>query len=94
MSAEPLTIGDGTPDGLLQIIDTRWDFNGTMFVTVRELIGGGDNGWVGGMPIERMRRLARRAISHPEQTRSARIVHRFMAEGCGAITFAVSRLDR
>jgi hypothetical protein len=87
-----LTIGDTSRDGLLIIADTRWDFNGTMFVTVRELIG--TNCWVGGLPVERMRRLARRAIAHPENTRSARVVRRFSADGCDYVTFAVSRLDQ
>lgn len=41
-----LTIGDTTRDGLLEIMDTRWDSNGTMFVTIREKIGTGC--WVGG----------------------------------------------
>lgn len=87
----PLTIRDRSRDGLLEITDTRWDNNGTLFVTVRELIGTGC--WVGGVPIERMRRLARRAIEHPEQTRSSRVVNRFVDGGCDAVTFAVSRLD-
>lgn len=86
-----LTIGDGTSDGLLVIVDTRWDSNGTMFVTVRENIGIGC--WVGGLPIDRMRRLARRAIAHPEQTKSSRAVRKFSAEGCDFVTFAVSRLS-
>lgn len=91
--AEPgtLTIGDRTRDGLLEITDTRWDSNGTMFVTVRELIGSGC--WVGGLPIDRMRRLARRAIAHPEKTRSSRLVRQWSAQGSDHATFAVSRLD-
>lgn len=88
-----LTIGDCSRDGLLQIADTNWDGNGTLRVTVRELIGGGDAGWIGGMPIERMRRLARRALMYPEKTRSSRVIRKFVAEGSGHITFAVSRLD-
>lgn len=86
-----LTIRDRSRDGLLEITDTRWDSNGTMYVTVRELIGAGC--WVGGLPVERMRRLARRAIAHPEQTRSSRVVTRFIDGQCDAVTFAVSRLD-
>jgi hypothetical protein len=87
-----LEIGDTTPDGLLQITDTRWDSNGTMFVTVRELVGSGC--WNGGLPVERMRRLARRAISHPDKTRSSRVVRRWAAQGSDHVTFAVSRLER
>lgn len=89
-----LTIGDRSRDGLLEIADTSWDSNGTMFVTVRELIGG-RTGWRDGLPIERMRRLARRAIHHPEQTRSSRVVRKEYApsQGCWFVTFAVSRLE-
>ncbi len=85
-----LTIGDRTRDGLLEITDTRWDSNGTLFVTVRELIGTGC--WTGGLPIARMRRLARRALAHPDKTRSSRVVRRWSAQGCDHVTFAVSRL--
>lgn len=95
MKRGELTIGDRTDDGLLEIADTNWDSNGTLRVTIRELIGEGDAGWIGGMPIRRMRTLARRAL--PEyrdgQTRSSRVVRKFVAEGCGFVTFAVSRLD-
>lgn len=94
MKQGELTIGDTTDDGLLQIVDTNWDSNGTLRVTVRELIGEGDAGWIGGMPIRRMRTLARRAL--PEyrkgQTRSSRVIRKFVADGCGHVTFAVSRL--
>lgn len=89
--SEPLTIGDTSRDGLLEITDTRWDSNGTMFVTVRELIGAGC--WVGGLPVERMRRLARRAIAHPDKTRSSRVVRTWKQGGSDHVTFAVSRLE-
>lgn len=88
---EPLTIGDTSRDGLLEITDTSWDGNGTLRVTVREKIGAGC--WVGGLPIERMRRLARRALMYPEKTRSSRVIRRWTAEGCEHVTFAVSRLE-
>jgi hypothetical protein len=86
---EPLTIGDTSRDGLLQIVDTSWNHNGTMHVTVRELIG--HHCWIGGVPIEKMRRLARRAIHHPDKTRSSRVVRKSYSEGCDYVTFAVSR---
>lgn len=89
--SDTLTIGDRTRDGLLEIADTSWDHNGTLNVTVRELIGSG--GWIGGLPIERMRRLARRALQHPDTIRSSRVVRRSRAYGCDYVTFAVSRLD-
>jgi hypothetical protein len=87
-----LAIGDQSRDGLVQITDTRWDHNGTLFVTVRELIGG--HAWTGGVPIEKMRRLARRALPYPEKTRSSRLVRTWYAGGCDHATFAVSRLER
>jgi hypothetical protein len=94
---EPKTIGDRSRDGLLEIVDTNWDFNGTLRVTVRETIGGRggphDCGWVGGLPIRRMRTLARSALMHPEKTRSCREVNRFYDEGTWKVTFAVSRLE-
>jgi hypothetical protein len=84
------TIGDRTRDGLLEITDTHWDHNGTLRVTVRELIGSGC--WIGGLPLDRMRRLARTAIPHPEKTKSSRVVRRSSQYGCDYVTFAVSRL--
>jgi hypothetical protein len=89
-SPKVLKIGATTRDGLLEITDTRWDNNGTMFVTVRELIGTGC--WVDGLPIARMRRLARRAINQPELTRTSRVVRQWSHGGCDHVTFAVSRL--
>lgn len=84
------TIGDFSRDGLAQIVDTSWDSNGTMKVTVREMIG---------QPIDpnmlaRMRRLARSAISHPELTRQSRAGRAYFTEGSYRITFYVSRLER
>lgn len=88
-------IGSTNREGSVQIVDTRWDSNGTLFVTVRELLGGGAVSWDGGRDayLSRMRRLARRALEHPEQTRSVRAVREFYADGCAHVTFAVSRLD-
>lgn len=87
-----LTIGDRSPDGVLEIVDTNWDSNGTLRVTVRELMGHGC--WAGGLPVRRMRTLAKRALSHPEHTRSARVIRTFTDGGCDYVTFAVSRLER
>lgn len=88
---EVLEIGDTSRDGMLVITDRAWDHNGTLRVTVRENIGAGC--WVGGLPVERMRRLARRALPYPEKTRSSRVVRRWVAQGCEHVTFAVSRLE-
>lgn len=91
-----LTIGDSNRDGTLVIRDTAWDSNGTMRVTVEDLCGPG--GRVGGMPIPAMRRLARRALAHPEHTRSSRVIRVGCPAGCqcgtARVTFAVSRLPR
>ena len=93
---ETATIGDTTRDGLLQITDTTWDGNGTMRVTVREMIGGPGWSWILPEPVvrERARRLARRAIHHPDQTRGARTLRHWYAEGTYHWTFAVTRLER
>lgn len=88
-----LAIHDQSRDGLLQITDTNWDYNGTLRVTVRELVGGRDS-WPNGLPIAAMRRLARRAIAHPELTRTSRVVNTFYDQGCYSVTFAVSRNER
>lgn len=87
------TIGDTTRDGMLQITDTNWNSNGTLFVTVRELLGGVACCPGRRLPIKRMRRLARRALMYPERTRSSAVVREWYAEGCHHVTFAVSRND-
>lgn len=83
-------IGTRSRNGLYEITDTNWDSNGTMRVTVRELIGEKE------LPKARivsMRRLARRAL--PEyrqgQTRKSPEVNRVWHNGSWHITFAVSR---
>lgn len=88
------TIGDSNRSDTARISDTRWDGNGTMLVTVREMIGGYD-AWIGGrnsaLPV--MRRLARRALAKPELTRSSRVVREWFAYGQVHVTFAVSRIS-
>lgn len=93
--SEPLTIGQGNRADTVRISDTRWDSNGTLFVTVREMIGGYKS-WVGGRTaaIKAMRATARRAIHHPERTRSARVVREWYADGQNHATFAVTRNER
>ena len=86
-----LTIGDRNPDGTLEITDTAWDSNGTMRVTVRELFGERE---IPPNRLRAMRRLARRAIHHPEKTTSSRVIRTFYSNGSMAATFAVSRLPR
>lgn len=89
-----LGIGSCSSDGLLEIVDTRWDSNGTMYVTVRELVGGFDSWTVSRTNvIRRMRRLARRALSYPDKTRSSRVTKVWESNGCAHVSFAVSRLE-
>lgn len=75
----------------VEIVDTNWDSNGTLKVTVRELIGEASPG------VNRMRqarRLARRALMYPENTRSSAVIREFYADGSTHWTFAVSRHER
>lgn len=86
-------LGDFSRNGLYQITDTSWDSNGTLKVTVREMIGEPE------LPkarLEAMRRFARRALPeyHEGQTRSARTVRTWYAQGTSHATFAVSRNER
>lgn len=92
MSKE-LALGDFSRNGLFQITDTSWDSNGTLRVTVREMIGERE---LLKSRLEAMRRLARRALveTYKGQTRSARTVRTFYAGGTSHATFTVSRLPR
>lgn len=89
MSKE-LNIGDYSRNGLYQITDTSWDSNGTLRVTVREMIGERE---IPKARLEAMRRFARRALPEyrPGQTRSAKTVRTWYAQGQSHATFAVSR---
>lgn len=80
------TIGDFSRDGLLQIVDTSPQSDTCLRVTVREMIGGAD-GWVGGLPVGRMRRLAKTAY---RGATGSHLVRRFHASGCDYVTFAVT----
>lgn len=92
--AHTLTVGDYNASGLAQITDTRWDSNGSLLVTVREMIGGFDS-WVGGKDhaIRIMRTLARRALTeyHEGQTKRSPLVRTWFADGQHHATFMVSR---
>ena len=81
-----LTIGDRSRDNMFEITDTSWDSNGTMRVTVRNLLDMNHHPEF----IPAMRRMARRAISMPHLTKSSRVIH---IDG-SSTTFAVSRLPR
>lgn len=88
-----VSIGDFSRNGLYQITDTSWDSNGTLRVTVREMIGERE------MPkarLEAMRRFARRALPeyHEGQTKGAATVRVWYAQGCSHATFAVTRNER
>jgi hypothetical protein len=84
-------LGDISRNGLYQITDTSWDSNGTLRVTVRELIG--ERG-ISKARLEAMRRFARRALAHQDQTKSAKTIRTWYNQGCSHATFAVSRLER
>lgn len=83
-------LGDFSKNGLYQITDTSWNHNGTLSVTVREMIGERS---IPKARLEAMRRFARRALPEykPGQTRSARTVRTWYATGQMHATFAVSR---
>jgi hypothetical protein len=87
-------IGTTTRNGLFQVVDTNWDHNGTLRVTVREMVGDNCLDMTDAAMVAAMRKLARRAIDHPEKTRSSRVVNRFTSGGSKHATFAVSRLER
>ena len=82
-------IGDKSRDGLLVISNTDWNHNGTMYVTVRELVGQEPTKSV----IRRARALARRTLSYPEKTRSSRVVRIWFNSGSWYMEFAVTRND-
>jgi hypothetical protein len=86
-----LNIGDLSRNGLYQVTDTNWDHNGTLRVTVREMVGV-PLAYLTAKDIRAMRDLARRAIAHPNKTRSAKLVNKWHAQGGCHATFAVSRL--
>ena len=87
-----LKIGEGSRDGVIQIVDTSWNSNGVLRVTVRELMG--HNCWTISHEqlTRKMRDVAKRAIMYPEKTRSAKKVNEFVHGGCQHMTFDVSRL--
>lgn len=81
-------IGDTNPQGTVQIIDTNWDSNGTLRVTVREMIG---EIKPPDTRLKQARRLARRALAHPRLTKSSRVTRTFYVDNSTHWTFAVSR---
>lgn len=83
-------IGSTNPDGTLVITDTRWDGNGSLFVTVRERIGVRE---IDANMKERMRRLARSALMYPEQTKVTLFMRGWYSGGCSHATFRVCRVD-
>ena len=86
-----LGIHDTNRDGTLEIVDTNWDGNGGLRVTVRELVG---HGCYAGDFVRNARRLARKALPEyfPGQTRKSPVIDRFTAGGCDHVTFNVSRV--
>jgi hypothetical protein len=86
-----LEMYDTSANGLFQIVDTNWDSNGTLRVTVREMVGDHCLDMSDERMVRAMRRLARRALPYPHLTRSSRVINRFHSGGCDHVTFAVSR---
>jgi hypothetical protein len=88
-----VSIGDYSRNGLFQITDTNWDSNGTLTVTVREMIGERE---IPKPRLEAMRRFARRALTEyqPGQTKGAATVRTWFANGQSHATFAVTRNER
>lgn len=79
----------GRQDPSIEVTETHWNHNGTLFVTVRS------EHEVDTLRLRRMRRLARRALPEyrPGQTRSSRVTSR--EDGTPTyVTFAVSRNER
>ena len=93
--AKELGIGDFSHDGMLQITDTNWNSNGTLRVTVREMVGQKWSDYPGGQDnvIRRARTLARRALPeyYKGQTKSSKVIRTWFAQGSSHVTFAVSR---
>ena len=81
-----IEIGDRSKNDMYVLTDTSWDSNGTLLVTVRQLLDMSHHPEM----IPAMRRFARRALPYPETIRSSRVVH---IHG-SSVTFAVSRLER
>jgi len=85
-------IGTTSRGGDFQVMDTAWDHNGSMRVTIRDNRGTGNSATVS-TDTRSMRDLARRALSHPDKTRRSPVARRFVADGCHYVTFTVSRLE-
>jgi hypothetical protein len=85
-----LKVGDTSRNGRYQVTDKRWDHNGTLQVDVRITT---EQPFLTDADIRAMRATARRAIGHPEHTRSARLIRKWYVNGVHA-TFAVSRNPR
>lgn len=81
-----IEIGDRSKNDMYVLTDTNWDSNGTLRVTVRQLLDMDHHPEM----IPAMRRFARRAIHHPDKTRSSRVLH----SNGSSTTFAVSRNER
>lgn len=93
-----LSIGDYSHDGVLQVVDTAWDGNGTLRVTVRELIGERfhNKSKRYANTVRRARYLARKCLPeyYPRQTKRAPLIRVFYTDGCTHFTFSVSRIER
>ena len=91
MSSNTLAVGDTDRDGMFRIANTVWDSNGTLTVTITETAAGIRASMPRDIMVRRMRRLARRALAHPEITRSSRVLDEDTHEGHRRVRFLVSR---
>lgn len=76
--------GDLSRNGLYQITDMAWNTNGTLRVTVREMIGERE---LPKSKLEAMRRFARRALPSVSGTKTIRT---WYAQGCSHATFTLT----
>lgn len=90
------TVGDTDRSGRFTVVETFWDSNGTLTVTVEDAseTAPASHADYERHTLERARRLARRCLMHPEKTRSSRVL-RSTTTDSGALrtAFAVSRLQ-
>lgn len=91
--SKSVEVGDFSRNGMYQITGTMWNMNGGLSVTVREMIGERE------LPkarLEAMRRFARRALPeyYKGQTKSAKTVDTWYAQGTSHATFLISRNER
>lgn len=91
------TIGDTDRAGTLEVLSTSWDHNGTLTVVITtrgELSRYALGMFLRERDITRARRLAKKCLMHPEQTRSVKVAL-IKRQGTDThLTIDVSRLNQ